>query len=382
MSSPGNFQAKRAYQQCTRCIMDTSDPDIEFDNNGICNHCTSFIERLQSRKYVKGESEAEWSRYVEVIKQHGKGKQYDCIVGISGGVDSCYTAYLCKKHGLRALLIHMDNGWDTEIAVNNIITLAKELEFDYMSYVLDWEEFKNIQLAYLKASSVDLEMPTDIAILACIYEVAASNKIKYIISGGNLSSEGILPLQWGYHSYKDMKMYNHIVKNYSSVKIRKVPVIGLLKESWYRFFHKIKTLYILNYIDFNKDIAKKYLMEHLNWKDYGGKHHESKITAFWQGFVMYEKFGMDYRKATFSTQICLGQISREEALQRIREKPYSDEKINEDKKYISKKYGITTEELEQYLKMPPKTYVDFPNNKKFIEFCYRIYNKHLNRKRV
>ena len=242
MSSNGSLSNKREYQMCTRCIMDTSDPDIIFDEHGVCNHCTSFIDRLQSRKYVKGESEAEWSRYVEVIKQNGKGKQYDCIVGISGGVDSCYTAYLCKQHGLRALLIHMDNGWDTEIAVNNIITLAKELDFDYMSYVLDWEEFKNIQLAYLKASTVDLEMPTDIAILASIYEVAAKNKIKYIISGGNISSEGILPLHWGYHSYKDMKMYNHIVRKYSNTRIKKVPVIGLLKESWYRFFYKIKTL--------------------------------------------------------------------------------------------------------------------------------------------
>lgn len=367
---------------CTRCIMDTSDPDIIFDENGVCNHCTSFIERLKSRKYVKGESEAEWSHYVEVIKQHGKGKQYDCIVGISGGVDSCYTAYLCKKHGLRALLVHMDNGWDTEIAVNNIITLAKELEFDYMSYVLDWEEFKNIQLAYLKASSVDLEMPTDVAILACIYEVAAKHKIKYIISGGNLSSEGILPLHWGYHSYKDMKMYNHIVKKYADIRIKKVPVIGLMKESWYRFFHKIKTLYILNYIDFNKDVAKKYLMDNLNWKDYGGKHHESKITAFWQGYVMYEKFGMDYRKAILSSQICLNQVSREEALKKLEERPFNDEKIKEDKKYIAKKFGISTEELEHYLKLPPKTYTDFPNNKKFIEFCYRLYNKHLNSKRV
>jgi len=362
--------------------MDTSDPDIIFDQQGVCNHCSSFIERLQSRQYVKGESEAQWEQFVKVIKKHGEGKQYDCIVGISGGVDSCYTAWLCKQHGLRALLIHMDNGWDTEIAVNNIKTLAKTLEFDYMSYVLDWEEFRDIQLAFLKSSSVDLEMPTDVAILASIYEVAAKHKIKYIISGGNLSSEGILPLHWGYHGYKDMKMYNHIVKKYSKTRIKKVPVIGLMKESYYRFIHRIKTLYILNYIDYDKDAAKRYLMEHLHWKDYGGKHHESKITAFWQGYVMYEKFHMDYRKAILSSQICLGQISREGALAKLEERPFDDEKIKEDKKYIAKKFGITTEELESYLQLPPKTYTDFPNNKKFIEFCYSLYNKYLNKKRV
>lgn len=367
---------------CTRCIMDTTDPDIEFDENGVCIHCTNFIKRLESRGYIKGESEAQWAQYVAVIKNYAKHKAYDCIVGISGGVDSCYVAYLCKQYGLRTLLMHMDNGWDTEIAVNNIKSLAKALEFDYISYVLDWEEFREIQLAYLKSSSVDLEMPTDVAILASIYEVARKYDIRYIISGGNLSSEGILPLHWGYHGYKDMKMYRHIVKKYSNIRIRKIPVIGLLKESYYRLFYKMKTLYILNYHGYDKDAAKKYLMEHLNWKDYGGKHHESKITAFWQGYVMYTKFGMDYRKAIFSSQICLGQLTREEALQKLKEKPFEDDKIKDDKKYIAKKFGITTSELEDYLHLPPKTYTDFPNNKRFIGFCYSLFNKYLNKRRV
>ena len=362
--------------------MDTSDPDIVFDKNGVCNHCTSFIERLKSRGYVRNESEALLQQYVEVIKGHGKGKEYDCILGISGGVDSCYVAYLCKKYGLRTLLIHMDNGWDTEIAVNNIKAVAKALDFDYISYVLDWEEFKAIQLAYLKSSSVDLEMPTDIAILASIYETAAKYDIKYIISGGNLSSEGILPLQWGYHRYKDMRIYKHLVNTYSNVKINKIPTIGLVKESVYRFFKKMKTLYILNYIDYDKDAAKKYLIEHLNWKDYGGKHHESKITAFWQGYVMYTKFNMDYRRSTFASQICLNQITREEALQKLKGKPFDEEKVKEDKKYIAKKFGISVNELESYLELPPKTYVNFPNNKKLIDFCYGIYEKYFNHKRV
>ena len=382
MSSGKNSKPDKPYQVCTRCVMDTSDPDIVFDENGICNHCTSFIERLQSRGYIKGESEAQWQQYVDVIKEQEKGKTYDCIVGISGGVDSCYVAYLCKHYGLRALLVHMDNGWDTEIAVNNIKSVAKALDFDYISYVLDWEEFKNVQLAYLKSSSVDLEMTTDVAILASIYETAAKYNIRYIISGGNLSSEGILPLQWGYHRYKDMKMYNYIVKKYSSTRIKKVPTIGLLKESYYRFFKKMKTLYILNYIDYDKDAAKKHLMDHLNWKDYGGKHHESKITAFWQGYVMNAKYNMDYRRSTYASQICLGQISREEALEKLKEKPFDDAKVQDDKKYIAKKYGISPEELESYLKLPPKTYVDFPNNKKLIDFCYGLYYKYLNSKRA
>jgi N-acetyl sugar amidotransferase len=367
---------------CTRCIMDTTDPDIVFDENGVCNHCTNFTNRLQSRGYVKGESEAEWRGYVDVMKKHAKGKQYDCLVGISGGVDSCYVAYLCKQYGLRALLLHMDNGWDTEIAVNNIKTVAKALEFDYISYVLDWEEFKNVQLAFLKSSSVDLEMPTDVAIAASIYEIADKYKIKYIISGGNLTSEGILPLQWGYHGHKDWRMYNYIVRKYSSIKIKKIPVVGLIKEGYYKMIARMKTLYILNYHDYDKDAAKQHLIEHLGWKDYGGKHHESKITAFWQGYAMYTKYHMDYRKAIYSSQIVTGQITRVEALAKLKEMPFDDEKIKEDKKYIAKKFGITVEELEGYLALPPKTYVDFPNNKKVIDFFYKFYDKYLNSKRV
>ncbi len=362
--------------------MDTTDPDIVFDKDGICNHCTDFILRQQSRGYVPGESEALFQQYADVMKQKGKGNQYDCIVGISGGVDSCYVAYLCKSYGLRALLIHMDNGWDTEIAVNNIKSVAKALEFDYLSYVLDWEEFRKVQLAFLKSSSVDLEMTTDVAILASIYETAAKHHIGYIISGGNLSSEGILPIRWGYHGYKDMKMYQYIVRKFGNMRIRKVPTIGLLKESRYRFFNGMKTLYILNYINYDKDAAKKFLMEHLGWRDYGGKHHESKITAFWQGYVMKAKFNMDYRRATYSSQICLNQISRAEALEKLKEIPYDEEKVKEDKKYVAKKLGISVGELEGYLQLPPKTYVDFPNNKNFIDACYRFYNRNLNSKRV
>jgi N-acetyl sugar amidotransferase len=362
--------------------MDTSDPHIEFDDKGICNHCSAFLPRLQSRRYVKGESEAEWLRYVEVIKKNGLGKKYDCILGVSGGVDSSYTAYLCKQQGLRALLIHMDNGWDTEIAVNNIKSLANVLGYDYLSYVLDWQEFREIQLAFLRSSSVDLEMPTDIAILASIYEVAAKYGIKYIISGGNLSSEGILPLSWGYHGYKDMRLYHHIVRKYSKVKIRKVPVVGLLKETYYRLVHRIKTLYILNYIDFNKDEAKQFLIDNLNWKDYGEKHHESKITAFWQGYAMYTKFGIDYRKAVLSSQICLGQVTRDEAIGELGVNPLNPDKIDADKGYIAKKFGISVSELNSILAEPPRYYTDFPNNKKLINFCYSLYNRFFNSYRV
>jgi N-acetyl sugar amidotransferase len=382
MSSGRNFRQAREYQICVRCVMDTTDPDIKFDEQGVCNHCTSFQNRLSASGYTPGVSEKEWESYVEVIKQKGRGKKYDCIVGVSGGVDSCYVAVLCKNYGLRPLLMHMDNGWDTEIAVNNIKELAKNLGLDYYSYVLDCEEFREIQLAFLKASSVDLEMPTDVAILASIYEMAAKYDIQYIISGGNLSSEGILPLHWGYHGHKVMRMYNHIVRKYSSKRLRKVPAVGLIKESYYRFVKRIKTLYILNYVGYNKDEAKQFLMDRMGWKDYGGKHHESKITAFWQGYAMFSKFGIDYRKAILSSQVCLGQVTRDQALEILNTPAFDELKVDADKAYIAKKYGISVSDLDKYISDPPRSYVDFPNQKGLIDFCYNIYNRFFNNKRV
>ena len=362
--------------------MDTTDPDIQFDQYGNCSNCNNWHLKYRNVRYTKNESEAKWKQYVEHIKLNSLGNKYNCIVGISGGVDSSYVAYLCKLQGLRPLLVHMDNGWDTEIAVSNINKVARSLELDYVSCVLDWEEFRDIQLAFLKASSVDLEMPTDIAIVASIYKIARVNNIKYIISGGNITSEGMLPLQWGYHRYKDLRYYKYIVQNYSKTKIKEVPSIGILKESAYRFIYGMKTLYILNYHDYNKDKAKKLLIEELGWKDYGGKHHESRITSFWHGYAMFEKFGMDYRRPTLSSQICSGHVLRDEALEILRSCPYSEDKIIEDKKYISKKLNMSVGELENYLKKPGRTYVDFPNNKPLIDFCYSIYNKYLNNKRV
>jgi hypothetical protein len=200
--------------------------------------------------------------------------------------------------------------------------MVDKLGFDYVSYVLEWREFREIQLAFLKSSIVDLEMPTDIAIAASLYKTATKYKIKHIISGGNFSGEGILPLTWGYHVLKDEKLYRYIVKKYSKTKIKKVPIVGLKGEIYYKFIKRIKTIYPLNFVEYNKDEAKQFLMNNYEWKDYGGKHAESKITAFWQTYVMPEKYNMDYRRATFSSQIVSGQISREKALKELKKLPY------------------------------------------------------------
>jgi N-acetyl sugar amidotransferase len=285
--------------------MDSSDIDIKFDNEGICNHCKDFEKTISNPKLDKDIADQQLKHLIERVKF--KGRKHDCLVGISGGVDSCYTAFLCKEWGLKPLIIHMDNGWNSEIAVKNVKKVVTKLKLDYVSYVLDWEEFKEIQLAFLKSSIVDLEMPTDIAIAASLYQTASKYGIKNIISGGNYSGEGILPLTWGYHVLKDEKLYRYIVKKYSNQKIKKTPIVGLNGEIYYKFIKRIKYVYPLNYINYDKDEARKFLKKEFDWEDYGGKHHESKITGFWQSYAMPKKYNMDYRRATYSSQIISGQ---------------------------------------------------------------------------
>ena len=365
----------RSYQICNICVMDTSDMDIEFDEKGQCNHCRSALnKKTENTCYIAGKSEELLDHIVDKIKTNGSGRTYDCLVGISGGVDSCYVAYMCKKLGLKPLLLHFDNGWDAEIAVQNIKNVAKNLDVDYLSYVVNWQEFKEIQLAFLKSSTVDLEYPTDIGIFASLSEVAKKHKINYIISGGNSSSEGILPLSWGYHVKRDLKYYKGIVKNFSKVPLKAVPVESILGEVYNKFVKNIKTIYILNYLNYDKEQAKKILQEELGWQEYGGKHHESKITAFWQSYVMPVKYNMDYRKATFSSQICSGQLSRVEALKMLENSlPYNPLTVESDRQYIAKKFEISIDDFNKYLSQPPKTYKDFKNNKKVIDFVMNTY---------
>lgn len=367
------------YQQCKRCVMDTTDPEIVFDNNGYCNHCNDYFENLSKRIYQGVTSDQKLALIVEEIKKSGKNNEYDCIIGVSGGIDSSYAAYTLKKLGLRPLVVHMDNGWDSEISVKNIKYIVSKLGFDYQSYVLDWEEFRDLQVSFLKASVPEAETPTDIAIQGVLYGLAAKHNIKYIISGGNFATEGILPKCWHYDA-KDVKYLNAIHKKFGTRKLRTFPTFGYLKEIYYKL-KGIKTIYLLNYVSYSKKGAMDILEKELAWKYYGGKHYESKYTGFIQSYVLYEKFNIDYRIATFSTQICTGEITREEALIELTKKPYDPIKTEEEKKYVCKKLGITLQEFGEIMNLPPKTYKDYPNNKKILEFIYNVYRK-LNRKKI
>jgi N-acetyl sugar amidotransferase len=354
--------------------MDITDPDITFDEKGQCNHCTEFIDKRANYKYRGEESDRELKGFIEEMKAAGKGKEFDCVVGLSGGVDSSYAAYIARQHGLRVLAVHMDNGWNSEEAVMNIKNIAKKLHVEYESYVLDWEEFKDLQLAFLKASVPEADTPTDIAILSSLHKIAAQYGIKHIISGGNFATEGILPKCWHYNA-KDLTYFNHIYKKFGKGKLKKFPTFGFRSEMYYKIVKRIKMVYLLNYVPFDKDEAMKLLENELEWKYYGGKHYESKYTGFIQSYYLFKKFGIDYRRATFSSQICVGAIDREKALEELKQKPYKDEKVEIEKKYIAKKLGISLEEFETILKYPPKLYRDYPNDEKRLNFIYNVYRK-------
>ncbi len=363
-----------AYQQCTRCLMDTSDPLITFDSNGVCNHCTDFINNRSKHTYLGNKSDKALQKLISKIKNDGKGKKYDCIVGLSGGMDSCYAAYIAKSQGLRVLAVHMDNGWNSEEAVHNIENIAKSLDVDYESFVLDWEEIRDLQLAFLKASVPEAETPTDIAILSALHLVAAKYRVKYIISGGNFATEGILPKSWHYNA-KDLTFFKAIHNKFGNLKLKRFPTFGFFREFFCKFVHGINMVYLLNYIDYNKDNALKILSEECNWKKYAGKHYESIYTKFIQSYYLFQKFGIDYRKATYSSQICLGQIDRNSAIEILKEKPFDEFKIDQEKKYIAKKLNVKLEELETILNYPPKYYWDYPNDEKWLNFVYNTYRK-------
>lgn len=352
--------------------MDTTDLQITFDEDGHCNHCTEFLEKRAKYKYQGKESDESLGRLVKAIKLAGKGIEYDCIIGVSGGTDSSYLAYIAKQKGLRPLAVHMDNGWNSEKAVQNIKSITEKLEVDYESYVLDWEAFKDVQLSFLRASVPEAETPTDVAIPAALHYFAAKYNIKYIISGGNLATEGILPKSWHYNA-KDVKYFNYIHKTFGNGTAKNFPTFGYKKEMYYKLIKGIRMIYPLNFVPFAKKDTVELLKEKFDWKSYSGKHYESRYTRFIQSYYLYEKFGIDYRRAGLATQICAGEIGRDDAVEQLKTKPYDARKIEEDKQYIAKKLSISTDEFEGIINLPAKWYWDYPNDDKKLGFIYDAY---------
>jgi len=293
---------------------------------------------------------------------------------MSGGTDSSYVAYLAKNLGLRPLAVHMDNGWDSDDAVVNIKNVTNKLGLDYESYVLDWEEFKDLQLAFLKASIPEAETPTDIAIPVALHHFAAKHNIKYIIIGGNLTTEGILPKSWHYNA-RDRKYFNHVQKKFGTIPLRKFQNFDYKTEIYFKLVRGIRMVYPLNLVSFSQGDVIQLLKEKFDYRYGGQKHYESSYTKFIQSYYLYEKFGIDYRRATLSSQICNAQADRSDALEQLKSPPYDANEIADEKQYIAKKLGISTGEFENIIDRPARWYWEYPNDDAKLRYIYRAYRK-------
>jgi N-acetyl sugar amidotransferase len=361
----------RPYQVCVRCVMDTTDPSIEFDENGYCNHCREY-EKHARLVPSEPERKEQFDSLIRQIKAEGKGKEYDCIIGVSGGVDSTYTAYLVKSLGLRPLAIHVDNGWDSELAVNNVKQMLDKLGIDLQTLVLDWNEFKDLQISFLKASTSDSEIPSDHAILAGLYQAAARKQISYVISGSNRVTESILPKTWTYGA-KDWRYIQGIQRRFGRVKLKTFPHISFFDQYvYYKAFRKVRFVSIFDYVMFNKQYVIQLLEKEFNWKPYGGKHHESIYTRFFQGYILPRKFNIDKRKAHMSCLIMAGQMTREDALKELQEPPYAGYTMEDDMEYVSKKLGLSGGEFEQIMSLPPTTHAEYQTAEDYPGWYYTL----------
>jgi len=339
--------------------MDTTIKVINFDENGICNYCKDYDYRVATELYEEPERSRRRNLLVGKIKKEGQKKDYDCIIGVSGGVDSSYVAYLVKKFGLRPLAIHLDNGWNSELAVQNIQHLLEKLNIDLYTHVIDWEEFKDLQKAFIKSSIENLEIPTDHAITALLFKMADKYGLKYIINGSNLASEGLYSnLEGG--SNIDYRLLKDIQKKFGTKKLKTYPSISIWNLAYKIIVKKIKYIPILNYIDYNKEKAIELLEKEYEWKKYQGKHYESIFTRFFQGYILPNKYNYDKRKDHFSNLIMSGQISRSESLHELSKHPYpSQELLKEDIEFFLKKFNFTKLEFETIMRNKPKKPSDF-----------------------
>lgn len=334
--------------------MDTTASEITFDNEGVCSFCRGFDELAHKTIWRPLTVRmAELNTAVENIKTIGKNDKYDCLVGLSGGVDSSYICYWAKQNGLRPLIVHFDNGWNSELAIKNIEKIITATNFDLYTYVINWEDFKDLQLSYIKASVIDIEVPTDQLIFASLYKIARKYKIKSIINGNNISSEAILPRTWYYPDKLDLVNLKNIHKKFGTRPLKNFPKLGLTQQLIYKTLYSMFSVSPLNLLDFDKHEAKQILKREFDWKDYGGKHYESIFTRFYQGYILPRKFGIDKRRAHLSTLIAGGSMKREEALAELGRPTYDPELQAQDYEYALKKFDLSKEMFEKYMREAP-----------------------------
>lgn len=365
--------SKIKYQQCVRCLMDTSDLDIIFNSEGVCNHCIRYDKEVTKRVFTGKEAKEKLNNIVKLIKKKSRGKEYDCIIGVSGGVDSTYVAYLVKKMGLNPLAIHFDNGWNSELAVSNIEKTLDKLEIDLFTYVINWQEFKDLQISFLKSSTPDGEIPSDHAIDSLLFREANKRGIKYVISGMNFSTESVAVSSWAY-GHSDWKYIKSIHNLFGSKKLINYPHYTFFDLFWWTYIKNIKVVSILNYIEYNKEEAMRIIENELGWVYYGGKHYESVYTRFYQGYILPRKFNIDKRIGHLSDLINSSQISKVEAIEEINKPIYDENLLRQDLKFVLKKLNLTSDEFEKLMIEPRRSYKIYPNNEKWVIIIKKIVN--------
>lgn len=360
---------------CTRCVMDTSDPDITFDDEGVCNHCQSFEMKSHALSHL---TKKDLDVVLDTIKKHGKNKPFDVVMGISGGVDSSYLlAKLVLKYKLRPLVLHLDNGYDTPEALNNMAELAQKLNISLYLVHINEEEYSDLQLAFLKASTADTEIPTDHAIKATLLDIAAKNNIKYIISGYNIQTEAIMPTAWS-HGHSDWKYIKSIYRQFGSKKkLEFFSHYSFWKYIYYTYLKRIQVVELINYQNYSETIAVEYLNILINWQNYEIKHGESIFTRFFQCYILPRKFGYDKRRAHYSNLINAGVMYREYALSKLAQDPYpTQEMFEHDYHFVLDKLHLSPEAFEELMNLPPKSIFDYPSYQstlwyKFVRWIYR-----------
>jgi N-acetyl sugar amidotransferase len=364
----------RKYQICTNCIMDTSDSKISFDSSGRCEYCNNYYDNILPNWHPDERGLREITSFVDKIKREGQGRDHDCIIGISGGVDSSYVTHLAKaKFGLRPLLFHVDAGWNSQQAVNNIEKLVDGLDLDLHTEVVDWQEMKDLQLAFFKAQVPHIDTPQDHAFFAGLYNFAAKHGFKYILTGANYSTECVRePLEWHYHA-SDLRQLKDIHRRFGSRPLKTFPLSDIFTfKIYYRYVKGIQVVKPLNYVPFHKEEAMQELVDKYGWQKYAHKHYESRFTRFYEGYWLPKKFGYDKRRAHFSSLILTGQMSREEALTRIAQTAYNPDDLAQDFEYIATKLDLTVPELQQIMDGPNKSYRDYANAMTFIDMGTKV----------
>ena len=366
--------SKSPYKICSNCIMDTSDANITFDARGWCDYCNNYHTNILPNWHPDERGAKRIAAQVEQIKKDGQGRDHDCLIGISGGVDSSYVAYLAKvKFGLRPLLFHVDAGWNSQQAVNNIEAMVDGLSLDLHTEVVNWEEMKDLQLAFFKAQVPHIDTPQDHAFFASLYNFAAENKFKYILTGANYSTECVRePLEWHYHA-SDLRQLRDIHRRFGTRPLKTFPQADILTyKLYYRFVKGVRIVKPLNEVPFHKEEAMQLLVDKYGWQKYAHKHYESRFTRFYEGYWLPTKFGYDKRRAHFSSLILTGQLTRADALERIAKTAYSAENLAEDFEYIATKLDLNVPELQQIMDGKNKSYKDYANAMGLIELGTQV----------